>query len=177
MSLAEISLHDHRLATFLREGGSLTDNQAQERIRQLTAVALKMEPVRSIAEQIPLTPSLLAAAYAEALEQLMPNPLVDRDGPVLAPTLLFLEPGAFPHLWDTQGDRLRIAGQAGDQKEIIDILVQAVQELYRQATSKKAPVPLATNKDGGGYQPGGCASITLPALILLTILFLALLGG
>lgn len=175
MALAEIAFLDNRLATYLREGGALSDPQAQEKIQRLSAEALKIEPVHSIAEQIPLTPALLAAAYAEALEQLMPNPLVDRDGPVLAPTLLFLEPGAFPKLWETQGERLRTAGQSGDQKEIIEILTQATQELYREATARKPPVPLATNHNENS-QPGGCASIALPMLLLLGLLLVHLAG-
>lgn len=163
--LGEFIALDAKLKVHLQQGGGAENPPATEWMDRMVALGVRLSWVQPILESWKLPESLLARAYRESLQMLMPNPLVQTEtGPRLVPSLLYLDADVFPNLVSREGERLAVAARSEDTEELLEILRQEAQRLYQAFTRHQAPVPLATNDDGGLGGQGGCSAITLRSI-------------
>ena len=99
----EIAMAEKRLQDHLRRGGSTTDTAGAQLVRVLIERFSRDPNIRAAMDAQHITVDDLAAMYAAAVADLMPQPCIDGPPVILAPTLLFMEPARLRDLLEQVG--------------------------------------------------------------------------
>lgn len=89
----KVSMSEKKLLKHIQMGGEACDNVGYSLARIVINTALTVPAVRRVADTYGFSPLELCLFYVGGIEALMPNPVINAGGPLLAPTFLFMNPG------------------------------------------------------------------------------------
>lgn len=92
MSKVAISIAEKRLLKHLAAGGSVDDATGQSFVAAFVNRALTDSEVMEVVRRTGTGPAELRFLYTVMIRVLMPNPAIKCGGPLLVPTLVFMEP-------------------------------------------------------------------------------------
>ncbi len=128
MSKIEISQSEKPLLLHLKNGGSPKDDKGHDCIAHFVTAALKDEEVNTVLKRHDASQSDAYMIYRAMLDATMPNPCIEAGGPLLVPTLFFMEPVRLDALL---ADVRRLAVQKNNLERNM-ILVEASEICARQ---------------------------------------------
>jgi len=176
MSKVGISIAEKRLMEHLRRGGTPVDAVGRELVQQFVAKASRDSDVHRIIVELQPTTGELELVVVSSIASLMPNPCIQVGGPMLVPTLLFMEPEKLRDLLvsvnrDSRGvsldERFRLLTSRSME------LAALIQSAHDEA---RGPVNFRIAEVGGlaSSRTSGCLLLLLaPVPIGLTVRFLA----
>jgi len=156
MSKVAIAMAEKRLMRHLQRGGVVDDPVGLDLTRGVIAKASADNDVQQVIRDREATPDEMRVMYQFVIDGLMPNPCMNVSGPMLVPTVLFLEPHRLDELLvgvnrDTRGESLQ-----GRMRLLCERALE-VCKLTREAHDEAhGPIAFQVTPQGG-VQRAGCA--------------------
>ena len=98
MSKITISTAEKPLLLHLKNGGKISDDVSHDHLACFVTKALKDDDVKAVVDRHNSSSSDLYLIYRAMIDATMPNPCIEAGGPLLVPTLFFMEPIRFDAL-------------------------------------------------------------------------------
>lgn len=167
MAAFAISVAEKRLLHHLQVGGSVQDEVGRQLVGRFAHKMWAQSEIKSILTQYEFTLQEIALMYAETIHSLMPNPCIEKGGPLLVPTLFFME----PHRLENLLLEVRRDTKGLSQEQRLSVLVERstfLARLTQEANDEaKGRYPFKVEGIGGlKSASGGCASRAIGAVVV-----------
>ncbi len=180
MSIINAAKLDKKLIAHLSHGGDIDDAMSSLLITELVRESLENVKIARAVRHHGLSNEILVGIYRESFKELLPCPLISHGGPILAPSLLFIDDTYLPKVLDlcvSQANIMRgiIDSQDFSKNIIIQTAVDFIVGLRDHGASKGKIMPwpqLNSPTLDNLERKKGCG-----AGCLGLFLFLASLGG
>jgi len=160
MSKISINIAEKGLLTHIRMGGSVFDPVGKEYLVKFATKALSDSSISEIARRYNISHQDICLIYANMISELMPNPCIDSGGPLLVPTLFFMEPFRFEGL--ASEISARTAGDSDDERlrKLMELSFAAARQTWNAHTTARGEARFVI-QDLGGKKSTGCAGLII----------------
>ncbi len=158
MGQLSINLGEKKLLRHIELGGTTVDAVGRELVLAFVQNAQKEPEIRRLLSEHNLTVAEMAAMYAAIIMDLMPSPAINAGGPLLAPTLLFMEPQKLEML--LVEFRRESVGLSGEDRfnRLLAKGIEFGRMIKEVHDEKMGPCNLQIQQLGGRQSASGCLS-------------------
>lgn len=165
MSKLTLSLAEKGLLSHLQLGGSVFDPVGKEYLVKFATKALGESEIAEIAKRYNISHQDICLIYANMVSELMPNPCIESGGPLLVPTLFFMEPFRFQGL--ASEISARTSGQSEDERMriMMELSFAAARQTWEAHTAARGEAKFVI-RDAGGRKSTGCLGLVVIGLFV-----------
>lgn len=100
MSLVGAARVDKKLIAHLSHGGEIDDSLGKMLVTQLIRESMESEKISRAVKHHGISNDILIEIYESSIDALLPEPLIRHGGPILVPSLLFIDEKILPRVLD-----------------------------------------------------------------------------
>lgn len=160
MGMLKVRACDLEIQQHLRTSKDITDEAGSELARKIAYESLQMKKCSAAARKYGLDGTALAEIYQSIISAMMPEPLIRHGGPILVPSLIFMDDSRFEaYLSNITRFGTLDPSQDLDLHEIKRIAVALAHDIKSAGDDRRGPVRL-------NQPPPGCGATTAIMLAL-----------
>ena len=164
MGQLSVNLGEKKLLRHLELGGTVVDPVGRELGLAFMQAANKEPEVRKLLAEHHITSAEMAFTYASIIADLMPNPAINVGGPLLVPTLLFMEPQKLEMMLT---EFRRESTGMGQQQRLEHLVAKGIEfgRMIKEAHDEKmGPYILQIQQLGGRKSASGCVTVLVAGI-------------